>query len=212
MFQIFLDFLFPRRSLTGEEGEWITEEERRLLRPMLVIEERPELRSRGLHFLDRVVAGSAYRGSPLLKKAIHTFKYGRVPGLATDLAQFIVRAGSYPLSETPVLCPVPLHWARRFLRGFNQAEILARIVAREKKLPLENLLRRVRPTGFQSHRDREERFLAVKDAFRAIKVPLPPYVILIDDLSTTGATLDMCAKALKEAGVQRVDGWVVAHG
>jgi len=61
-------------------------------------------------------------------------------------------------------------------------------------------------------RNREERLSALEDAFRFKSKIRPARVILVDDLSTTGATLDECAKALKKAGVERVEGWVIAHG
>jgi predicted amidophosphoribosyltransferase len=189
MWQFFLDFLFPRRSLTGGEGEWIMEEERRRLVSHPVIEDAEVLRKRGLTSLDRLVAASTYAKCPLLKKAIHTFKYGRVRGLDRELGRLIARAAPAGGPEHRVLCPVPLHWLRRFGRGFNQAECLARVVAAERGLPVRGLLMRI------------------------CRIPDPPaHLVLIDDLSTTGATLDACARALKEAGARYVEGWVIAHG
>jgi ComF family protein len=174
-----------------------------------VIEEEDVLRKRGLKHIDRIVAGSAYHECPLLQLAIHSYKYRRLPGLDEDLARLITK-------ETPdtsaVLCPVPLHWSRKFQRGFNQAELLAKKVATSKGVTMKNLLKRVRPTGHQAWRNRAERFEAMQDTFRSAHGTVPEHVILIDDLSTTGATLDACAKALKEAGAKKVEGWVVAHG
>ncbi|MDD5041340.1 MAG: hypothetical protein PHX87_03655 [Candidatus Peribacteraceae bacterium] len=252
MWQLFLDLFFPRRSLLGQDGEWITEAERRLLVPHPVIEETADLRRRGIRFLDRLVAASTYADSPLLKKAIHTFKYGHIRGLDQELGRLIVQAlteidhsfqitknnhgetlggsdGTQRWSRTfegrvgswegnrrlpsreIVLCPVPLHWVRRFQRGFNQSERLARIVAAERELSVLPLLRRIRWTGSQMKRTRPERLTGVTGAFRCITNHPPSHVVLIDDLSTTGATLDECASALKRAGVLRVEGWVVAH-
>jgi len=212
MWQALLDLLFPRRSLLGEEGEWITPFERQRLVFFPVREETALLRKRGITHLDRLVAASTYAHTPLLRRAIHTFKYGRIRDLDGELGQLI--AESAPPTEIlqPVLCPVPLHWMRRFARGFNQAERLARVVARKRGLPLRHLLQRIRPTGSQTRRSREERLTALTDAFRCTDHAVPKFVVLIDDLSTTGATLEACAKALKDAGVERVEGWVVAHG
>lgn len=210
MWQHFLDLLFPRRSLSGAEGEWITEEERRLLIPHPVIEETADLRRRGIRFLDRLVAASTYADSSLLKKAIHTFKYVRIPALDRDLGHLIALAAEQT-DGTPILCPVPLHWARRFQRGFNQSELLARIVARERGLTVLPFLKRRRWTGSQMKRSRADRLTAMDEAFRCTVDHPPRYVVLIDDLSTTGATLEACAQTLKEAGVQRVDAWVIAH-
>lgn len=210
MWQHFLDLFFPRRSLTGTEGEWITEEERRKLFPHPVVEETADLRRRGIRFLDRLVAASTYANSPLLKKAIHTFKYGRIPALDQELGHLIARAAAVT-EGTPVLCPVPLHWLRRFQRGFNQSELLARVVSREWGLAVLPLLKRRRWTGSQMKRNRADRLTAMDGAFRCTRDHPPPYVVLIDDLSTTGTTLDRCAQTLKASGVQRVDAWVVAH-
>jgi len=210
MWQLFLDLLFPRRSLKGEEGAWITEEERRALQPHPVVEELSDLRKRDIRFLDRLVAASTYADSPLLKKAIHMFKYGRIPALDRELGHLIASA-STETEGTPVLCPVPLHWVRRFQRGFNQSQLLARIVASERGLPLQSLLKRRRWTGSQMKRTRAERLTGVTGAFCCTLDHSPPHVILIDDLSTTGTTLDACARALKEAGAQRVEAWVIAH-
>ncbi|MDD4287362.1 MAG: hypothetical protein PHO20_04645 [Candidatus Peribacteraceae bacterium] len=252
MWQLFLDLLFPRRSLMGAEGEWITEQERSKLVPHPVIEETADLRRRGIHSLDRLVAASTYADSPLLKKAIHTFKYGHVRWLDKELARLIVQAlaesdhsfqitknnhgetlggsdGTRRWSRTfegrvgsregnrrlpsreIVLCPVPLHWIRRFQRGFNQSELLARVVARERGLTVLPLLKRRRWTGSQMKRSRADRLTGVTGAFHCMADRPPQHVILIDDLSTTGATLEECAKTLKEAGVTRVDAWVIAH-
>jgi len=211
MWQTFLDFLFPRRSLRGTEGEWISTDEQSHLVSNPIIEETADLRRRGLTSLDRLVAASTYAHCPLLKKAIHTFKYCGVRALEGTLGHLIAQAASTVQSSDIVLCPVPLHWTRAFARGFNQAERLARIVACEKGMKVERLLKRIRATGSQAKRHRTERLTAVVGAFRWIgKVP-PACVILIDDLSTTGATLDQCACALKNAGVERVEGWVIAH-
>lgn len=211
MFQTLLDFVFPRRSLTGEEGQYITAEEFLQLKSFPIIEEAHVLRGRGIHNLDAIRAGCSYHHSPLLKKAIHTWKYGRVQGLGQHFAKLLLSA---PLPNVPsdtVLCPVPLHWSRNFQRGFNQSDILAAAVSRAKGLPVKQLLSRSRPTGFQSHRSRAERLVSVENAF-VCREPAPRCVILIDDLATTGATLDSCARALKESGARHIEAWVVAHG
>src|SRR3989338_6939358 len=108
MVSVLLDFLFPKRSLSGEKGEWITDEERKHLASFPVILEEPELRKLGLQWIDRVVAASSYRDCPLLRKAIHTFKYGRVRGLDQELAEILVTV-SDQLPADAVLCPLPLH-------------------------------------------------------------------------------------------------------
>ncbi len=212
MWNTLLDFVFPKRSLMGREGEWITEAERRRLQSFPVVLSTSALRARKIPYLDRVVAGGTYGESPVLRAAIHRFKYGGRRVLAEDLAQLILAVAPPVVASDTALCPVPLHFLRRFERGFNQAELIARIIARDRGVSIEKLLWRRKPTGHQARRKREDRFAPVADAFRFCGGRVPQHVILIDDLMTTGATLSACAKALKRAGVKRVEAWVVACG
>ena len=214
MFPILLDLLFPRRSLTGGEGEFITESELRSLRSAPVILETPQLRLQQLEWIDRIVAAADYDAVPLLKKAVRTLKYTKVRSVAATLGMILAdAAGLLADDDQCVLCPVPLHWIRRFSRGFNQAELLALAVGRECGWEVRSLLRRVRWTGSQVGRHRGERLIGVNDAFLIRSgIAVPEHIILIDDLSTTGATLDACAKALKNAGVKTVEGLVLAMG
>ena len=212
MLSLLLDCLFPHQSSLGCDGNVLSTEERSQLCINPVFEHCEELREHGILQLDSVVAASSYVGRPLLKKAIHAVKYWRQQGLCTLLGQMIVEAVQNEFDEDLkfVLCPVPLHWTRRFERGFNQAQLLADTIGTTLQMPVAKLLRRIRPTGHQAHRSREDRLTAVATAFRA-KSSVPTHVILIDDVMTTGATLNACAQALKQAGAERVEAWVVAH-
>lgn len=210
MWDILLDMVFPRHSLTGTPGVWITDEERRALRSYPVRYEAFQLQKRGVRHLDRIIAGSTYDHSPYLRLALHRFKYGRVRSLAEDLGLLLV--GAFPLLQShpdSVLCPVPLHWFRIVQRGFNQAQLLADVVARHASLPVVSLLHRSRATGHQAWRGRRERRDAVRFAFDCAG-PVPSSVILIDDIATTGATLDACARALRERGAEHVQALVIA--
>ncbi|OGJ63899.1 hypothetical protein A3C37_03185 [Candidatus Peribacteria bacterium RIFCSPHIGHO2_02_FULL_53_20] len=210
MLSALLDALFPKKSLSGGEGEWVTGLERSQLRSFPVVESTPQLRAQGIHHLDRLVSGSNYHECPLLKNAIWIFKFRRIPALGEELAKIMLVSNLFH-NDASVLVPVPLHWSRRFWRGFNQSEILARIISQQCSIPMRSCLCRIRPTGFQSHRARRERLTALEGAFRALG-PIPERVVLIDDIATTGATLDACAKTLKKAGAKWVEGWVVARG
>lgn len=185
--------------------------ERSQLRSFPIVLERSQLQKEGIAYLDRLVAGSGYAKNPLLKKAVWTMKFRRIPVLCEELSTLLLRATAHINASHAVIVPVPLHWSRRFHRGFNQAELLANIVSEARCIPVTHLLKRVRPTGYQSHRRRIDRRSALHDAFRAYG-SIPPHIILIDDIATTGATLDACAAVLKQAGAQRVEGWVVAKG
>lgn len=218
MFDVLLDLLFPRQSLTGTEGTFVTDSERQnmTLTPLLL--HTDILRKRGLRYIDAIVAAGQYDESEQLKKMILTYKYKCVPAFADELALRMHDAmhGLLPREITenkPVVCPVPLHWIRKNERGFNQAEELALRIAHTCGWRMQELLFRVRRTGHQAHRNRAQRLTALVGAF-AVKpeISMPKHILLIDDLSTTGATLEECARMLKSAGARHVTGLVAAAG
>ena len=120
------------------------------------------------------------------------------------------------LADAPrpdAIVPVPLHVSRLRKRGYDQALELARPVARQLGIPLlADALQRVRATAPQSELDAETRQRNLRRAF-AVRpgAALPAHVVLIDDVMTTGATLHAAARALRRAGVARVDAWVCAR-
>lgn len=114
-------------------------------------------------------------------------------------------------AERPqAIVPVPLHLSRLRQRGYDQAWELARPLARALQLPLCRGLHRQRPTPPQSELDASERKRNLRGAFIAVGQP-PAHVVLLDDVMTTGATLQAAALTLRRAGVQRVDAWVCAR-
>ena len=128
--------------------------------------------------------------------------------LARLCAQRLARA-----PRPQALIPVPLHRDRLRRRGYDQALELARPLARRLGLPLrDDLLERVRPTRQQSRLDAAARRRNVRGAFAVdARARMPGHVALFDDVMTTGATLHAAARALRRAGVQRVDAWVCAR-
>ena len=117
------------------------------------------------------------------------------------------------LDSKPIVVPVPLHPKRQRERGFNQAEVIALSLASRHKLSLNShLLQRVRDTGRQVERSREERLKAMSDAFKINpNFQISNSVLLVDDVWTTGATMSEAAKVLKQARVKVVWGWVLAR-
>ena len=105
-----------------------------------------------------------------------------------------------------LIVPVPLHPARERERGFNQATLLAELLARQFTVPLCAVLERIRYTTTQTAYDRAERMENLHDAFRLRKKAnvRELHVLLIDDVLTTGSTLSECARILKEAGATSV--------
>ena len=120
-------------------------------------------------------------------------------------------------SEVEALFDLPftelLHRARLRRRGYDQALELAKPLARALSLPLlDDVLHRHKTTTAQSRLDADARQRNLRDAFAvAPGAKLPAHVVLLDDVMTTGATLHAAARALRKAGVRRVDGWVCAR-
>ena len=155
---------------------------------------------------------AVYLYAPPLDQLLPRFKFHR------DLAAGRLLAGEMALAlasaERPAaLLPVPLHRARLRRRGYDQALELARPIAVQLGLPLlGHVLRRRRATGAQSDLDAAARRHNLRDAFAVTTPgPLPAHVALVDDVMTTGATLEAAALALRRAGVARVDAWVCAR-
>jgi ComF family protein len=128
-------------------------------------------------------------------------------GCISPLAQWMQRAGTELLADADLQLPVPLHWTRLFARRYNQAAVLAHAIAKAGGPPVaaDCLLRRRTPS--QGNKNASARRRNVAGAF-AVKDPdeiRGKRVVLIDDVLTTGATVEECARILKRAGAARVD-------
>jgi len=141
-----------------------------------------------------------------LAVAIQALKYRGRRNLAADLGALM--ADRYPFAPDALLVPVPLHPGRLRRRGFNQALLLARVVARRHALRLApRLLVRTRATEVQAGLSATDRRRNLRDAF-ALRAParlLGRSLVVIDDVLTTGVTADACARVLRAAGAHRVD-------
>jgi ComF family protein len=166
---------------------------------------------RTLRHLGRLRAAAAYEGP--LERAIHRFKYENWRSLARPLASLLAdRLAVEPLPAS-FLVPVPLHGERLRSRGYNQSDLLAKELIRSLRLPPPSgHLRRSRNTPAQVGLDRLRRHRNVAGAFIWHGPPLQGEpVLIVDDVATTGATLDACARALKEAGSGSLTGLVLAR-
>jgi ComF family protein len=136
---------------------------------------------------------------------IHVFKFEGVRTLQRPLGALLARALPRESSFDAVV-PMPLHWRRRWQRGFNQSELLAREIARKWNVPVCGLVRRKRATAPQAGLTSAERRKNVQGAFAVKKAARlnGTRLLLIDDVLTTGATASACARALKRAGAAHV--------
>ena len=139
-----------------------------------------------------------YEGT--LRDLLHALKYDGRRSIAPRLSAMMASHGAGVLAGADAVVPVPLHRRRQRQRGFNQADDLARGLG----LPTLGVLRRVRSTVPQVDLPAVARHDNMRNAFAVTSVITAPVVVLVDDVATTGATLDACARALKAAGVQEV--------
>jgi ComF family protein len=155
-------------------------------------------------------ARSAMRFSDVARDLVHLLKYGDRLDLVRPFAIWMTRAGGELLREADALVPVPLHWTRLFQRRFNQSAELARGISRQTKVAvIDDVLARVRATPPQVGLARDERAKNVHGAFSIDKSARGQVkgkrIILIDDVLTTGATANACARVLRRAGASRID-------
>jgi ComF family protein len=151
-----------------------------------------------------------------MSRAILMLKYGEVTPLGGWFARHLagVVGANKQLFDADVLVPVPLDPARLRERGYNQAELIARPLARILGIPFHSyLLVRTKPRPDKIRLTRRERWETVRGAYAAHKSAQVDKlrVLLVDDVLTTGATLDACSRALREAGATRVVGLTVAR-
>jgi ComF family protein len=145
-------------------------------------------------------AAFAYRGPA--RDAVHRLKFSGWRGVGDALAAALAALGPPPADAVTW---VPLASRRRAERGFDQARLLARALARRLDLPAGAFVRRTKATAPQSRRTREERLRAMAGAFARIPGrTAPERLLLVDDVLTTGATASACAAALIEAGAREV--------
>jgi ComF family protein len=164
--------------------------------------------------VDAARSAGRYQGS--LREIIHAFKYEGRRGLAVPLAAMMRTAGAGILTGADVVVPVPLHPWRRMRRGFNQADDLARHLG----LPMIRALWRIHATRPQAGLPAAARRRNIRDAFqlsprvtgrRHRALVEDQVVVIVDDVRTTGATLDACASVLKRAGARQVRALTVAQ-
>lgn len=161
-------------------------------------------------------ARAAVRYDDVARTMVHALKYGDRLDLAPVMARWMARAGADLLQDADIVVPVPLHWRRLWARRFNQSATLAGLIAKPRRLAVSHTaLKRVRATPQQVGLSKTERATNVQGAFQvdaAGKAEIARrHVVLVDDVLTSGATVDTCARALLRAGARQVDVLVFAR-
>lgn len=221
-----LDLLFPKYCIgCGEEGQWIC----KLCQRKIVLIKNPTCpkcqriskmgrfceRCRDQSQLKGLVTAAYYEDGPL-KEAIHTFKYEGVADLKKELAKILIKSlVSHNFDNDMVVIPVPLHKKRKTQRGYNQSELLVKEILAHFDWQFCNDLKRTKYTKKTqvelSGKDRRKNILNCFDWIGETDQLISKKVILVDDIYTTGATLEECAKILRQkSGVKEVWGLVLA--
>ncbi len=155
----------------------------------------------------------------LVRRALHELKYGGETRLAEPLGEAVARRWARAGAGGDLLVPVPVHAERRRHRGYDQAELIGAAAARALRLPMAPILRRARATTAQFDLDRRSRATNVAGAFElapggGVRGSRPldgRWIVLVDDVVTTGATLSACATPLLDAGAVGVSAVTVAR-
>lgn len=141
------------------------------------------------------------------RKAILRLKYSDRTDFRRFFVHFMLKAGTDLFEKTDMITPVPLHWKRKLKRMYNQADVLGELIAYKLNKPYHSrLLIRQKNTIAQERKTAKERLQNVKEAFSINKPELVhgKTILIIDDVLTTGATVNACAKELKEQGAKAV--------
>ena len=203
-----LDVLFPKFCLgCGREGRYICDKCN-----VFISEVEPIYFEQKKYCLDALISVWEYEG--LIKKLIHGIKYQGLTDIIKELISLINIEIYYPY-----ITYVPIYRKREKKRGFNQAELIAKELAKKSNCQVVSLLEKTKDTQPQMKLTQKERLENIKNSFGEDR-PLKKLrslnrgrasVLLVDDVFTTGATMKECAKVLKKAGVEKVWGFVLAR-
>lgn len=213
-----VDFIFPRVCVgCAKEGQYICDRCRvKMLKPVAICPmcSKPSLdgwthaRCKTPNGLDRLIIGLPYKG--MVQDCLKKVKYKS----AWDVIEFLYKQCDFGDLESSLITFVPMWEGKQRGRGFNQAEMIAKLMSAERKVPYLTLLQRTRETKPQYGLNKEQRISNIEGAFR-MKMHESLLnlrrIILVDDVWTTGATMRECAKALKRNGVREIWGVTLAR-
>ncbi|MDD5439842.1 MAG: ComF family protein [Candidatus Omnitrophica bacterium] len=170
---------------------------------------------KGRHsYLERMWAWGVYDGG--LKTCLHLFKHKKRPYILDVFKEGVIDfiGRECPLGIIDIITPVPLDPVKQRDRTFNQSELIAGLIAGHYRKPLVGLLKKSKKTGPQHFLSKDERKENIKNAF-TVRYPLRvkgKTILLVDDIFTTGATMNECSRILKDAGCRAVYGFALARG
>jgi len=156
---------------------------------------------------------AAYHYEDEIEKAIHAMKFQGRPQLSKDLAFLLSEElQKQPVYDFDLIVPVPMHRKKQRQRGYNQSQLLARELSGHLGIPVGEVLIKTRHTKAQSSLGREERLTNLEGAFKLSEGVNPEgmNILLLDDVTTTGSTLNACALVLYEAGTSWIFASVIA--
>lgn len=171
--------------------------------------------------LDGILTVGSYNDE-ILRKAVHALKFEGVKDMAKILGQLLSEKLKFALEKDVssfVLNPLPLHPRRERFRGFNQSQLIAKEISRNLNIPVVNLLKKVRSTSPQASIDSKFSDLRKQNISKVFELhdyylsnPIPEKIILIDDVFTTGSTMEEAAKVLSAHDAEEIRGAVVCRG
>ncbi|MCG2691222.1 hypothetical protein L6272_00175 [Microgenomates group bacterium] len=197
----FLDLIYPKKCLgCSKAGKYFCDE---------------CLKTVKLNDQASLIGTSLFRYEGIIKQAIQTLKYQFLRNIEGELGGLIERGVVEEelkefLQLKPLVQPIPLYWRRQNWRGFNQAEIIGKVVADKFNLKMTDYLVRVKPNKPQADLKRKERLENVKNIF-AIKGKPAGAILVVDDVWTTGATMREAINTFKKSGVKKVWGLTLAR-
>jgi len=167
------------------------------------------------NFCDGAISVFRYKG--IVKDSLIRFKFYSSPSYYRTFARLMAERflEMAPAGDYDMIVSVPLHKQKEYARGYNQSRLISKALSREIKLPEKSkVIKRLKNTGSQSLLDKKDRRENIKGAFAIADADLVrnKSIILVDDIMTTGATLEECGRVLKEAGAKKVTALVVATG
>ncbi|HNY36091.1 MAG TPA: ComF family protein [Candidatus Pacearchaeota archaeon] len=217
------DIIFPKKCIScGREGQYLCEDCLSLIsiNPFEYclcekMEKRNKCENCKNKNLDKIMSATSF-DNKIVKDAIHKLKYGYIKDLSIPLAFLILshlKTIDCQIDNSFVIIPVPMHIKKKRKRGFNQSEEIAKLISESTRIKLSTSLIKTKETKPQMELNKSQRIENIKNCFAITnkKEIENKTILLLDDVYTTGTTMNECAKVLKENGVKEVWGLSVAR-